>query len=259
MELTEGQPPNRSVARAVDVLIALSRGHMRLGDIAIEVGLSKPTTHRLLTSLKFKGMVLQDSLSGDYGLGPACFRLMSAIVNGEAGLMLDAKPVLEGLRDETMETVTVHVRAGLSRICVQEYPSPRAIRYTAGLGATTGLHVGSAGKILLAYMPEAERESVLADLRPTAITENTVTDLGFLREELDQAIQRGFAVSHGERVPGAVGVSAPILDASGRALASLSVLGPTERLGAQLEAATERVIAAGAAIALTMADSLSSR
>ena len=248
MDELDEQTTVRSVVRAVDVLISLGAGTKPLRDISSEVGLTKPTTYRLLSSLKSRGMVLQDSMTGDYGLGPACFHLMSAVVNGQAGFVLDDKPTLQALRDETGETITVHTRAGLSRICIQEFPSPHPIRYIAGLGATTSIHVGSAGKILLAFMPADERERVLADLRLTAMTANTITDPVVLNKELEKVAKQGYAISHGERVDGAVGVSAPILDATGRALAAISVLGPSERLGTHLKKAQAQVMSAGRAL-----------
>jgi DNA-binding IclR family transcriptional regulator len=234
--------PVRSVARAVDVLLALGRGPMRLGDVSAATTLSKPTTYRLLTTLRSKGMVVQDAVTGEYGLGPACFHLMSSVANGDAGFILEAGPALKILRDKTEETVTVHVRAGLSRICIQEFPSPHAIRYIAGLGATAGIHVGSAGKVLLAFMPEEDRERILLDLHPEAMTENTITDVDALRLELAAVADAGIATSFGERVHGAVGVSAPVVDANGTALAALSVLGPADRLtGPRLDTASELV------------------
>lgn len=244
MSDAEDQSPVRSVARAVDLLMALQHGPMRLGDISVGVGLSKPTTHRILSSLRSKGMVMQDPLTGDYGLGPSCYHLMTSIVSGDAGFLLDARPVLEELRDQTRETITVHVRAGLSRICIQEFPSRQPIRYTSGLGATAGIHIGSAGKILLAYMPEADRRRILDDLRLTPMTDNTITDRATLDAELDQVATQGYAVSRGERASGAIGVSAPILEPNGRALAALSILGPAERIQDQIDLCEKRVRAA---------------
>jgi DNA-binding IclR family transcriptional regulator len=256
MDELEDQTTVRSVARAVDLLIVLGTGPKPLREISAEVGLTKPTTYRLLSTLRSKGMVLQDSMSGEYGLGPACFHLMSAVVNGHAGFVLDDKPTLQALRDETGETITVHTRAGLSRICIQEFPSPHPIRYIAGLGATASIHIGSAGKVLLAFMPADERERVLADVRLTAMTANTITDRTTLNTELEKVARQGYAISHGERVDGAVGVSAPILDATGRALAALSVLGPSQRLGSRLKQAQKQVMAAGASLSQTMQKAL---
>jgi DNA-binding IclR family transcriptional regulator len=238
----ELQPVIRSVDRAIDVLLALGRGPRRLTEVSTDVALSKPTTYRLLYTLKLKGMVLQDHMTGDYRLGPACFRLMASMVNGNAGFPMDATAALAALRDDTNETVTVHVLAGPSRICVQELPSPHAIRYTAGLGATAPVYSGSAGKVLLAFLPERERELTLQSLRLVPMTANTITDLATLRNELDHVVETGTATSVGERVAGAVGVSAPVFDASGRILAAISVLGPADRLdGPVREKARDKV------------------
>jgi DNA-binding IclR family transcriptional regulator len=57
-------------------------------------------------------------------------------------------------------------------------------------------------------------------------------------------------------VAGAIGVSAPVLDASGRALASLSVLGPAERLAPRIVQAQEQVVRAAAEITKSMQRSL---
>lgn len=220
----------RSVGRAVDILIALGHSPLPLGDVAEVVELSKPTTYRLLSTLRAKGMVVQDDTSGHYGLGPGCFHLMSSITNGNAGFIFEATGALDQLRDVTSETVAVHVRAGRSRICVKELASPHAIRYIAGVGVAEGIHTGSAGKVLLAFMPDAERERLLKDLHLVARTPHTITDVDTLRIELARIAETGVAYSFGERAVGAVGVTAPITNAAGAALAALSVIGPADRL-----------------------------
>ncbi|MGH3586734.1 MAG: IclR family transcriptional regulator, partial [Pseudonocardia sp.] len=212
---TSGVTPVRSVARAVDILLALGGGPRQLGELSNEVVLSKATTYRILATLKQKGMVLQEEAAGLYRLGPACFRMMSSVVDGRAGFPFDADAELEALRAQTAETITVHVRAGLSRLCIQELPSPQAIRYVSGLGVTEGIHVGSAGKVLLAFLPPDELEPLLKTLDMRPMTPSTITSLTELRAELDVVRSRGTAYSAGERVVGAVGVSAPILDARG--------------------------------------------
>lgn len=221
--------PVRSVARAVDILIVLGDGPRQLGELSAEVSLSKATTYRILSTLKQKGMVIRTDASGEYRLGPGCFGLMSSLVERRAGFPFDADADLRALREATQETITVHVRTGQSRLCIEELPSPQPIRYVAGLGVTVGIHIGSAGKVLLAFMPDEEREELLAtlDLRP--MTPSTVTDMKTLRAELAEARERGVAFSRGERVVGAVGVSAPVLDERSHVVAALSVLAPAER------------------------------
>src|SRR5216117_3224307 len=59
-----------SVARATDVLLVLGDGPQSLGRIAMRARLTKPTAHRLLASLAHRQMVIQDTSTGDYLLGP---------------------------------------------------------------------------------------------------------------------------------------------------------------------------------------------
>ncbi|GII64683.1 IclR family transcriptional regulator [Sphaerisporangium krabiense] len=241
---TEGQgvAPVRSVARAVDILLVLGDGPGQLSEISAAAVLSKATTYRILTTLKNKGMVLQ-APSGEYRLGPGCFRMMSGLIDLRAGFPFDADADLKALRAATGETITVHVRAGLSRVCIEELPSPQPIRYTAGLGVATGIHVGSAGKVLLAFLPPDELEDVLRtiDLRP--MTPSTITDIEVLRQELDSVRRRGTAYSAGERVVGAIGVSAPVLDDRGHPVAALSVLCPASRVNDDRRREFERLVA----------------
>jgi IclR family acetate operon transcriptional repressor len=184
----------------------------------------------MLATFRHKALVIQDASTGAYRLGPACFHLVSSLVDGRAGFPFDAEHELEDLRTQTGETVTVHVRSGLSRICIHELPSHQSIRYTAGLGATAGIHVGSAGKVLMAFMGDDERADLLRELDLRAATPATIVDMDTLVLALHDVRARGFAVSIGERVLGAIGVSAPVFDPGGRILAALSVLGPESRM-----------------------------
>lgn len=225
-----GQVPVRSVGRAVDILMALTHGPYSLGRIAEQTELSKATTHRLLASLAHRQLVVQDQQTGDYLLGPGAFILADAVLRGMGGLGVVARPMLETLRDRTRETITLHVRAGSQRVCVEELVGPQSVRYTAGVGAVNPIHSGSAGKLLLAFSDEAERAQLLGQLTLEPVTDATITDRGVLERELHRVRRDGFAESRGERVAGAAAISAPIFAPDGAILAALSILGPEGRL-----------------------------
>jgi DNA-binding IclR family transcriptional regulator len=65
----------RSVARASNILLALSEGPQSLGRIAERTALTKSTAHRLLPALLCRQMVIQDKASGDYLMGPGALRI----------------------------------------------------------------------------------------------------------------------------------------------------------------------------------------
>lgn len=221
--------PVRSVVRAVDILMALTDGPQTLTAVCETANLSKATGHRLLASLAYRQLVLQDASTGRYVLGPGCFRFVDVLSRGLGGLGMLARDALERLRDESGETATLHIRVGGQRICVAELPSPHALRYTAGTGSTAPVHVGSAGKVLLAFLDEPERARIL-DGQLESITEFTITDREDLSCELDTIRTQGWAMSRGERVIGAAAVSVPVFDGESRPLAALSLLGPESRM-----------------------------
>jgi DNA-binding IclR family transcriptional regulator len=150
----------------------------------------------------------------------------------EVGARHDAvhHPHLERLRQATNETVSLYIRLGDRRVCIEELESGQDIKYSQTAGLAAPLYVGAPGKALLAYLPPAELEALLATLPLVAITPNTLTDREQLLEELTTVRQRGYAVSIGERSLWASAAAAPIRDWSGKPIAAISVLGPSHRL-----------------------------
>ncbi|GAA5148563.1 hypothetical protein GCM10023321_11020 [Pseudonocardia eucalypti] len=222
--------PVRAVSRAVALLVALTDGPRTLGHLAAATGLSKTTAFRLLGTLAGSYLVVQDPKGGMYSLGPGCFQFLEALSSPGNGLEIVARPELERLRVETEETAALHVRVGGQRICVTELPSARPIRYIAGIGVAEPVHAGSAGKVLLAWLNPDDLEHLLDRITLVPRTSATITNREVLMGELAEVRERGWALSHGERIDGAVGVSVPVRDAAGGVLASLSVIGPAARL-----------------------------
>ena len=202
---------------------------LRLTDISQRLGLHKSTTHRLLSLLKKKRLITADTASQLYSLGPGVVELAWIILR-QQDLRTVCAPYLERLRQATNETVSLYIRMGDRRVCIEELESDQEIKYSQTLGLATPLHVGAPGKVLLAFLSPAELEAILATLPLTALTARTITDRVQLLEELTVVRQRGYAMSEGERSPWTSAVAAPIWDWSGKLIATLSVLGPSQRL-----------------------------
>jgi DNA-binding IclR family transcriptional regulator len=241
--------PVRSVARALDLIVALEAGPQTLGALALASRLSKGTAHRLLATLSTAGLVTQDPATVTYTLGPACFGILDAVVHGAGGLDVIAGQVLADLSAATRETVALSVRSGTQRLTVTQVASPQPVRYTAHLGTENPIHAGAMGKILLAFAEPADREELLGQIMYIPVTAATITSRSELKRELDAVRRRGFAMSRGERAPGVAAISAPVYDSGGRVLAALSILGPEERMSdAVLRSFQEPLLAAAAQI-----------
>jgi DNA-binding IclR family transcriptional regulator len=220
-----------SIEKAIDILFCFNPAHphLRLTDISQRVGLHKSTAHRLLSVLKKKGLISADPTSQLYSLGPGVVELAWVVLR-QQDLRTVCLPYLEQLQRATNETASLYTRMGDKRICVEECESGQAIKYSHTVGLTAPLHVGAPGKALLAFLPEEELTPLLAELPLTAITPYTITDCEQLKAELAVTRKRGYAVSSGERSPGAAAVAAPIRDGSGQTIAAIGVLGPSQRL-----------------------------
>jgi len=225
-----------SVEKAIDILLCFDPQHpqLRLTDISQRLGLHMSTTHRLLSLLKKKRLITADAASQLYSLGPGVVELAWIILRQQQDLRTLCAPYLERLRQATNETVSLYIRMGDCRVCIEELESGQEIKYSQTVGLTAPLHVGAPGKVLLASLPPAELEALLATLPLTPVTSHTIMDREQLLEELATVRQRGYAVSVGERSPWASAAAAPIWDWSGKPIAALSVLGPSHRLTSEV-------------------------
>lgn len=123
-----------------------------------------------------------------------------------------AQPILEALMHLTGESVVLNVYEPKDRmaICVAVCESPDPLQYELEVGELKSLHAGASGKAILAMLPVDEQEAILA-LPLTAVTCRTQTDSAVLRAELKQIRELGYSVTHGQRIPGAVGHAAYLI------------------------------------------------
>jgi DNA-binding IclR family transcriptional regulator len=226
---TESRPS--SIEKAIDILFCFNAAHpqLRLTDISAKLGLHKSTAYRLLSLLKKKGLVVSEPNTQLYSLGPSLVELVWVVLR-QQDLRSVCRPYLQRLRQTTNETVNLNTRSGNQRVCIEELESEHPIKYSQTVGVTAPLHVGAPSKVLLAFLPPAELDTLLAGLPLSAMTPGALTDPERLRTELSVVQRRGFAISIGERSPGASAVAAPIRDWSGHPIAAVSVLGPVQRL-----------------------------
>jgi len=216
-----------SIARGADVLKSLSGGLDRVSDISERVQLSKSTVHRLLKSLEKSEFVIQDPVTRRYYLGPLILNLSSKPIIAHQNLIVCASGEMRSLRDLSRETVVLHIRVGLERICLEELQSLENIKYTAGKGVTAPIYIGSAGKVLLAELEEDELKFLLDHLNLVRMGPNTITDKRELLKELEKVRRQGYATSFRERLPEGASISVPIKGYI--TPVAMSVLGPGNR------------------------------
>lgn len=222
----ESASGTESADRVADVLVSFTRSDRPLGvsQIARDLGLSKAVVHRILQSLASRSLVQVVPGDARYALGPTAVGLGT-----KAWSQLDvrslAAPTLRGLRDRTRETATLSVLVGNRRIYLDQYESPQEVKMVVEIGPQFPLHSGASSRSILAFLPPAFIDEVIAEL----VDVRPAVDVEEYRQGLELVRTQGYAASNNERNTGAASIAAPFFDASGNVLGSISSSGPAAR------------------------------
>ncbi len=245
-----------TVEKAVEVLFHLHAEPRSCGVTAIgrTLGLSKSSTHRLLTALSRRGLVEKDD-RGRYRPGIGLVALGVGALDCEP-VVAAARPVLEAEAQALGETVfLVAARAG--RIIVLDKSEGEGfLRAAPRVGSTVPVHATAVGKLYLAF-GNGSVEAPEGEL--TRFSDETITDRAALDDAVARTVERGFAESADEWIPGLSVVAAPVVAtasviataSASRMLAALAVAAPTPRMrslgcdemGHRMMAAAARVAA----------------
>jgi DNA-binding IclR family transcriptional regulator len=219
----------RSVDRAISILEFLSReGGSGVTEVANGLGVHKSTAHRLLATLKDRGLVEQDGDTELYHLGMGLVYLASSVTSS-LDLVRAARPVCRELSEHTQETVTITVLVGDEALIIDQTSSPSSVLSVDWTGRRTPLHCTSDGKVLLAHLPASRQRRILA--KPLErFTEHTIVEPALLLEQLQRVLIEGYGYTLEEFEIGLNAVAAPIYAAGGAVVAVLGLSGPAFRL-----------------------------
>lgn len=221
----------QSVDRALTILEQLARhGEAGVTEIAAELGVHKSTAFRLVATLEAHRLVEQTEDRGKYRLGVGLLRLAGA-TTARLDLVQEARPVCRQLAADTGETVNIAVLSESSALYLDQVAGSSALQPHNWVGQHIPLHATSNGKVLLSGLDRKRLDSMLSKL--TAYTPSTITAKAKLRAELDRVREQGYAVAVDELEVGLTAAAAPIRNAHGDTVASMSVSGPTFRVGAE--------------------------
>lgn len=190
--------------------------------------LSKATAHRLLSDLTKNGFLTQEASGDEYRLGPLLISTGILAQKG-AGVREVALPLMEDLRDRFLETIVLAELHGDSVVPIVRLDGLHEMRMNQEVGRHYEAHAGATGQVLLANLPEPEFQEYPGARDLTALTGATYTKKKQLRNILDLTRKAGVGVSRGQRVPGAVAISAPVFTASGQTVAALTISGVAVR------------------------------
>ncbi|MGO2097146.1 MAG: IclR family transcriptional regulator [Candidatus Microbacterium stercoravium] len=235
------RPPPYAIASVDSALRAIhllrDSGSVRVTDLAVSLGVSVSSAHRIVSMLVYQGFAVQDN-ARRYVAGPAlCAPVIMSQRNQD--LAVRARPVLEELRDTCGETVNLAVRIGIhTRVLQTILGGPDS------LGDRTGhvypAHSTSAGKALLAIEPTVLVDRLYDRIDGRAVLPGDPPHLGTLHHELERTRIAGYAVCREEVQRNISSIAVPVFPESGPP-AAIVLLMTAKRLTAFLAGGADAV------------------
>jgi IclR family KDG regulon transcriptional repressor len=224
----------RAVVRAISILeqFDLERPELTLTEISAGIGLSKSTTHRLLTTLEATQMVEFDKRTSHYRLGLKAYRLGSVVAKSME-LVRQGDPLLGATADETSETAFLVVPDENEALCVRRFDGSHQIRVLyLEPGKRCSFNCGAAQRVLLAHLPDDRWEAVVRD-HARRMTQYSLVSRDELERDRREIRERGYSVSWEDVTLHACALGAPVRDASGVVMAAVSISGIVQRFSAE--------------------------
>ncbi len=206
-------------------------------ELSAITGWPKSTVSRMLSALEEGDLVRQDTGTGRYMPSLGLVALAGAALGANA-LFQVSRPHLVTLAARSRETANLSVLDAGALLTIDEVPSMEPIKLSGWVGVRQPLHGSSSGKVLLAALPDDQRDAILRG-GLSAITAHTCTDRDGLLHELERVRAEGYALNLEELVDGLTSVAAPVRDHTGAVVAAISAAGPSFRLtGRRLDEST---------------------
>lgn len=244
---TDESTSSGTVARVALLLrvLAEAEGEASLSDIAQRMKLPASTTHRLLNLLQEQGFVERGQGSRTYRAGLEFLRV-GGLVTSRAQLTDVARGFMQAVVDACDETcmLSVYMPRTHSAMIAKVIYGSHPLRYEATLYQPGSLVWGATGLGILAFLPQDVVEDIVAHEGRSPAGGKGVKPAQ-LRRELTAIRQQGYAHTRGQKIAGAVGISAPVFNSTG-VVAALCITLPDARFQAGMETRFARILKAQA-------------
>ncbi|MGD0703904.1 MAG: IclR family transcriptional regulator [Trebonia sp.] len=198
------------------------RPSWRVSDLAAAAGLPMPTVYRAVMTLAAEGY-LDHLPNGDYRPGVRTLTLGTAALRS-LDLVAIATPKLQQLAGRTGETVNLAVLSGDRVLYLVRLRNSDLVTANIQVGSTLPAVHTSIGKLLLAYLDEADLKERVTDASFAANSgPNAKLSLAELLDELAAVREQGWAMQDEELAYGLRSVAAPIISPDGRVLAGVNL------------------------------------
>jgi IclR family KDG regulon transcriptional repressor len=219
----------RSLKKAFRLIEILSNtDEMSITDLSAAVDLNKGSVFRTVSTLKSLGYIEQNQANDKYSLGIKLFEIGSRAVS-RINEVRESHVILEHLFEKTQETIHLARLNEGSVVYLDKIDSKHVLRIFSRIGNRAPCYCTGLGKVLLAWLPDDELNGILKEVKMVQYTENTISKLPTLKQELKKIREQGFSIDNQEHERGILCTAAPVRNQAGRVAAAISITWPIIR------------------------------
>ena len=174
-----------------------------------EIGLPKPTLHRMLAQLEVAGLLQREGDGRHYSTGVRLRRLAeNLLLNNTFHGARHA--VMRRLVEEVGESCNLTALSGSEVVYLDRVETAAPLRFYLHPGSRVPAHCSASGKLFLAQMSPAQRRRLLAHGPLEQCTPKTLTDPNALDVEITKIRRDGYAIDDEEFLPGLLCIAVPV-------------------------------------------------
>ena len=183
-------PVERTLAKALDILEAVANtGRLSVVEIANMDGLNRTTTHRLVHALTRAGYLQLAENGRGYDIGLKVLPMAARQLDSNR-VRLTGLPCLNKLAQQAGERVNLGILFVGEHFYLAGIEKPSFPNMFSRFGKPAPLRCCSLGKAIIAFMPEDEQRTIIAQRPFVHYTANTIVDPGVLMAELAEVRRR---------------------------------------------------------------------
>jgi IclR family acetate operon transcriptional repressor len=222
--------------KALTWIVQEKSGEVGVREMALGLGLSPSTAHRLLSELVKADLVNHNTHTGRYSLSLEFHRLAYLTIS-HVPIRQVALNHMRRLTDACNETSLLGLYDSMRQemMFLARIDSSHPLRYQVELNKWLPVYVGASGLAMMAFLSEAEISMIIDRTRLAPVTSRSITERYRLESELQSIRDRGYAITHGQRTPDAVGLAAPVFGSGGSVIADICLTIPESRFDERAE------------------------
>ena len=197
-------------------------------EVNAQIGLPKPTIHRLFSTLEEEGFLQRDMDGRTYSPGPR-LREMAGGILSSLRIRTARQAVLKRVSREIGETCNIALPDRDSMTYLERVETEWPLRIQLPIGTRVPFYCTASGKMYLGSLATNHLKTYVAATDLERRTPNTITDPDALLEEIRGVREVGYALDREEFMEDMIALAVPVQDTNRRLMATLSFHAPTQR------------------------------